>query len=395
VRRARARLVHQLEALRHAEAVLLVHHHRGQVAEGHALAQQRVRPHDDVGAAVFDAPDALAALARAQLARQQHGREAQSCSHGRDVAEVLLGQHLGGHQPRHLSTRRHHLRAGQQRHGRLSAAHLALQHAAHGLLALEVGRHLTEGLLLCSGEGEGQLGRVLARHVRRDGAGARRQARLLGAPPLQRQLQQEEFFHGQPPVVRALAAVPLGQRVGRQVRRGHVQRHQRMPHRPQARALTKGRRDGVRHEVAHPRHRRANGLAQRGAGHAGNLGVARDDHAVLRVHLGVRDGQRPAVLVHPAVDSHRGPHREALLEPRQPVKPDQPQLPIAPGRGSRTRHQAHLGQPAPPPRRRLRDRAHHALGHSPGPRGEFRDGEYDPLVIIAPRQQPEQVTHRH
>ena len=117
--------------VRHAEALLLIHHQKAEVFELHVLGQQAVGADDQVafsGLQVFDGPAVLPADAHpAQLA--DFHREAEKALHCGLI--VLLGQNRGRDQDRGLFSVQDAFHYRPEGHLGLSEAHVAAEQTVH------------------------------------------------------------------------------------------------------------------------------------------------------------------------------------------------------------------------------------------------------------------------
>ncbi len=131
--------------------MLLVDDHQSQFLEAHVGMQQAVGGDDDVHRALFDAFEHGIRLFSGTEARQRFDPHRPVREAVAEIRRVLFGQQGRGHQHRHLFTR---LRGDERRaHGHLglAEAHVAADHAIHGLLALEIDTYLAYGLGLVGG----------------------------------------------------------------------------------------------------------------------------------------------------------------------------------------------------------------------------------------------------
>jgi hypothetical protein len=131
-------LAAQGQALRHAEAVLLVDDGQRQVFELHLVLDHGMRAYDQAGGAAFDQRQHLAPLFGLLAAGQPGGLDAQGLQPADQLAEMLLGQDFGGRHQRALPARVHAAGRGQRRHHGFAGAHVALQQAVHGDVFLQV-----------------------------------------------------------------------------------------------------------------------------------------------------------------------------------------------------------------------------------------------------------------
>ena len=191
-------LAPQLQPLRHAEAVLLVDDRQPQPGEVHIVLDHRLGADHQPGFARGDAFDHLAPATAFAAAGQPGDAHAQRLQPLHQLAEMLLGQQLGGCHQRALPARvdRH---GGSERgdHG-LARAHIALQQAVHRHRAFAgsagVGRaHQVAGDLLGDAAlGGGELERQRGQQPLVQAAGFCAQQRRTQPGPLAlgRQLRQ-------------------------------------------------------------------------------------------------------------------------------------------------------------------------------------------------------------
>ena len=153
-------LVLERDALRHAEAVLLVDHDDAERTEAHALLDERVRADDEVDLAGCEVGEDAAPLGRARRRGQQLDAHATGCVDAErreqrgERPQVLLGQQLGRSHERRLSSA---VDRGEHRpHGdeRLARSHVPLQQAVHRPVTSEVVCQLRERARLRDGRGE-------------------------------------------------------------------------------------------------------------------------------------------------------------------------------------------------------------------------------------------------
>ena len=185
----------QRQPLRHAEAVLLVDDGQPQPREGHVALDDGVRAHHQHGCAaghLFDHRGARTALAAAGQPGHGHAQRLQPLD---ELAEMLLGQDLGGRHQRALPAGVHGHRRRQRRHHRLARAHVALQQAVHGDGPGDVGFNFGHHALLGAGQLEGQRGQQL--HGQAVSRGLQRGRGQRGAFGLRLQLRNllgQQFF---------------------------------------------------------------------------------------------------------------------------------------------------------------------------------------------------------
>jgi hypothetical protein len=152
------RLLHQLEALQYAEAVLLVDHHQAQLVELDFLFNQGVRSDDQLRLAAIDEAARLALAVFVERAGEQNdaiaaGRALKQLARGQ---KMLRGQNLRGRHQGCLVAVFHGHQHGLQRDDGLAGAYIPLEQTAHGAGAAHIGHDLAEGTFLrfCGMEGK-------------------------------------------------------------------------------------------------------------------------------------------------------------------------------------------------------------------------------------------------
>jgi hypothetical protein len=138
--------------VRHAEALLFVHHQQPQVVKLHVFGKQPVRPNDNIHLARLHSGKHGFLLARGAEAAEQfhaHGEGGEAAAEG---FEMLEGQHRGGRQHGHLLGVADRLERSAHGHFGLAVAYVAAQQAVHGQRAL----HIALGI----GDGNGLVGRL-------------------------------------------------------------------------------------------------------------------------------------------------------------------------------------------------------------------------------------------
>ncbi len=144
---AQAQLAQQLLLL-DAEALLLVHDQQAQVLGPHVAGQEPVGADEHVDLALLEVLQHLAGLGGALEARGHLDPERVVAQPLGERAEVLLGQHRGGHQEHHLLGVRGGLERRAQRHLGLAVAHVATDQPVHRPALLHVGAHGLDGVHL-------------------------------------------------------------------------------------------------------------------------------------------------------------------------------------------------------------------------------------------------------
>ena len=129
----------QREPLMHAEPMLLVDHHKSEVAERDGLLEQRVRADENVDATFCERGKDLFPLSAFLAAAEE--RDLQSCrrSEAANRLEVLACQQLGRRHERGLRAGLHRGRHGEQGNDGLAAADIALQEPQHAVGIGEIG----------------------------------------------------------------------------------------------------------------------------------------------------------------------------------------------------------------------------------------------------------------
>ena len=152
----------QRQPLRHTKAVLLVDDGQRQVLEHHPLLDDGVGAHHQRGLATGHQGQHGVALffllAAEQPGHLQAARRQKGLQPADELAEMLLGQDLGGRHQCALPAGVDAHRRRQRGHHRLASAHIALQQTVHGHGAGQVAGDLFAHAALGAGEGEGQHG---------------------------------------------------------------------------------------------------------------------------------------------------------------------------------------------------------------------------------------------
>ena len=128
--------------------MLLVHHRQTQAVEDNIVLNHRVGAHHQLGLPVgHQLQHLLAALALAAATEPGDG-QAQRLQPANELAEMLLGQDLGGRHQRTLPTAVDGHGGGQRSHHRFARSHVALQQAVHGLCSSHVESYFSHHALL-------------------------------------------------------------------------------------------------------------------------------------------------------------------------------------------------------------------------------------------------------
>ena len=275
-------------------------------------------PEDHLHAAAGQALQQLCALRCGGRAREQAPANAGLLHQRAQLGGVLAGEHLGGRHHGRLPAAVCRQGAGKRRDDGLAAAHIAQQHAVHGLRRLHVRKDLARRATLVARELKGQAAQQRL-HARAAHMGAGASAgKLAVAAHHHLQLQAQQLLVGQAAARLLELAGVAGEVHGPQ--RG-LESHE-APARPQARGQGGCQRvaqlvEGVGHQAAHPRGRDA--LAGAVHGHHA-LGAV----IPLAQHL----DKRRAHLAHPVVEGDlprgadavprvQGVDEPGLLEPHQ------------------------------------------------------------------------------
>ncbi len=310
---------------------------------------------------------------------------------------MLLGEQLGGRHQRGLAAHRRDLQRRRERDRGLARADVALQQPVHRRVAGEVDRELVDRAALRAGGHERQRARQALGHVGR--ARARDRAVTAAGSPTQRHgdAEDEQLAPRQPPLPARGAGVErvdvgVGQLGGRRVEQpdGVAQRAQLAPRQHRGRdavvEVRGGALDRAQARAAQPRRR-----------DAGDVGMARQDpRAGFELtadaeHVGVGHLGGVAADLQHARQRDLGAHREALLEAAPDVEPADHQRARARRLGI---DEAHVGPAAPA-------RPDHPHRDHPGPQRDALAGDGGaqrgaqrrdpPRVVVAARQQPEQI----
>ncbi len=135
----------------HTEALFFVNDQQAQVLELHIRLDQAMRADDNVHLAPLQAlQDGILLLRGAEAAEHLHfhreGRQALA-----EGLEMLLGEHSGGYQQRHLLAVHHRLERRPQGDLSLAVAHIAAQQAVHGPRGFHILLHRPNGFRLILG----------------------------------------------------------------------------------------------------------------------------------------------------------------------------------------------------------------------------------------------------
>ena len=315
-------------ALLDAEAVLLVDHGDGEVAQVDAFLDERVRADEDARAGV--------ALALRHRAGQQPDADADLPAELLDREEVLLGERLGRRHQRAAVAAFYGAQQRVERDDRLPRADVSLQEPLHGRGAAEVGVDLGDGALLVGRELERQRLPVALDQL--TGRVERRRDHVLFAAVTaqQAELECEQLVEGQP------AAALLGLLFGA----GTVERPERVGAQRQVLALLELRRQRVG-QVPRMDERGADQLAQLLRRHVLAGGIHRRE---IRRRDDAVQVERADVESVPSLAAAQAHVLSCLELPRKPGL-------VEPGRGDRPAAVRDLGgqdlQPAASP---LRDR---------------------------------------
>ncbi len=180
----------QLFLVLHAEPLFLVDDHQPQVLEADVGAHQAVCAHHDVHRALGQLLHDLPLFRLAPETVQAGHREGVFRHAGAEGAVVLLGQHRGGYQHRHLAAGIGHLERCPQGQFGLAETHVAADQPVHRAGALEITLDLTQAhqLVLGFAEWEGRLKFALPFAVGRPGPSRVRGTRRLQADHVRGQI---------------------------------------------------------------------------------------------------------------------------------------------------------------------------------------------------------------
>ena len=170
----RVQLFAQRQPLRHAKAVLFIHHRQAQAGKHHITLDDGMRAHHQHGLPAGHLRHHVFAQLAFAAAGEPGGGHAQRLQPAHQLAEMLFGQDLGGCHQRTLPARGHGHRRGQRGDHRLARSDIALQQPVHGLRARQVGGDFGHHTLLrasqCkrqySAQLRGQLTWLRAQHRR-------------------------------------------------------------------------------------------------------------------------------------------------------------------------------------------------------------------------------------
>ena len=182
----------------HAEAMLLVDHHKREVAECDRLLEQRVRADENVDATLGERGKDLLPLSALLAAAEE--RDLQSCrrSEAANRLEMLACQQLGRRHERGLRAGLDRGRHGEQGNDGLAAADIALQEPQHAVGIGEIGVDLSKRAALRAGELEGELGDNRLTQFAGSGEGTPGAAAQALADHGERKLIGEQLVIGKP-----------------------------------------------------------------------------------------------------------------------------------------------------------------------------------------------------
>ena len=200
-------LLHQLESLLHAEAVLLVDDDEAEVVEVGLVLLQGVGADDELRLAAQDAALRLALGGGVERTGEQRDFVWLPGAGRNDTAEqlargeiVLRGEDLGGCHERGLAAVLHGDDGGLHGDDRLAGADIALQQAAHGLRAAHVCDDLAEDALLRGGGMEGEHMLDGLAHGWAGGEGCADALPHAAALEREAEFEVEELLEDEPPV---------------------------------------------------------------------------------------------------------------------------------------------------------------------------------------------------
>src|SRR6185437_1466641 len=179
---------HEMEALEHAEAVLLVHDDKAQAREASVLFEQGLGADDQLRLCGGGAAAESGVLGAGDESDAVAGQAAAG------VEIVLLRQDLGGRHQRHLPAVFDGDDGGFERDDGLARADVTLQQAAHGMATAEVGGDFFERLLLVAGWMKGEDALELVADAGVEGDGGSGLAAHAAALELEAGLKEEELF---------------------------------------------------------------------------------------------------------------------------------------------------------------------------------------------------------
>ena len=294
-------------ALAHSEAVLFIDHHQTEAIELHRVLQKGMGAHQQLQLAIDQVLQQLPSAACRCRAGEQGRGHPQLAEQGRQLAVVLLRQHLGGCHQGSLATGLHRGQQGCQGHQGLAAAHISLQQPSHRLGPGHVGPDLGQNPFLRTRQLERQqFPQPPAQGLFAIGRGQRwRRLAAQPQPPLsESELQQQELIKHQ--------ALPTGLQVFAVPRL--VDAQARLRQREQPIALPQGFREGIG-PVAHARQQRLNrppqplgrepfGEAVDGHQPADLLGADWGSRGVEHLDQRILEAGAVGAVAHKAADGH-------------------------------------------------------------------------------------------
>ena len=185
-------------ALADTEAVLLVDHGDGEVAEGHVALDESVRADGDLHVARGDQLTDVRVLPLGEPAREERDPHPELGQDPLDGEEVLLGEGLGRRHQRALAAGLHRAQQRVDGDGGLAGADVALQQPLHRRGARQIGVDLCDRLLLRGGERERQRVAVAVDEVARRWQRLRDERLSLRCASAERELEREQLVEGEP-----------------------------------------------------------------------------------------------------------------------------------------------------------------------------------------------------
>ena len=208
--RLAALFLHQLHALQHAEAVLLVDDDQAELVELHILFQQGVGADHQLGVALRDVPAGVALAVLLHGAGQQHDAVAGLFQDSPRRKVVLGRQNLRRRHHRHLVAVLHGDDGGFEGHDRLARAHVALQQPSHGRRLPHVVGNFLQHAFLGGGRMEWQDVFQRLADARVDAEADSRQAAHAAALQLQTQFEKEQLLEDETEVRRSARRLQRG-----------------------------------------------------------------------------------------------------------------------------------------------------------------------------------------
>src|SRR5467141_1165220 len=200
-------LRHELQSLHDSKPMLLVHNHEAESVEDRLLLDKSMRSYNHMDLASRNLFQQFLLLGLLHAAPDDANAIAQRVKDALCIDVMLLGKDLRGRHQRRLVSVLNCNHDGLKRNDGLAAAHVSLQEAIHRIRGLQVVHDFLQNTLLrCSGMKRKNRLHLLPDPVRRFESHTFQRTTLNPAEG-EDQLEQEELFEDEPPMIRRLALV--------------------------------------------------------------------------------------------------------------------------------------------------------------------------------------------